>query len=642
MKRRTKTARAIPRVAPRVGPRQTGRTLAGAKAGPVTFRPDAETRLRRRLVLVALGRAPADLIVRGARVLSVFSLTWAEDQDIVIAGGRIAWVGPRGAWPGPAGAPVHEATGLSAVPGFGETHKHIESTHLSPEYEAALVIPLGNTWTVECSHEFANVSSARNVEFWLEARRRGSPLKIFPVLASACPPTAVETSGGRYDYAAVRADHAAAPEVAGLDEVMDWPAVWDPTHPGHERIWGVMQATREARGVIEGHGTALRDLPTINAFAAAGLSSDHEGRMAEEIFEKHQRGIFIQLKKEFVEVGVKELVRRGLRDWSNVGLCTDDRDAEETLRLGAMDTHIRHAIAAGAPVEAAFAMASYYPARHHHLDPLVGSIAPGRWADLVLLEGDPAQVRIREVFADGRLAARAGTYLLPVPKIRWPAWATRTVRLKRRVTAADFAIRAPRGRTTVQAAVQRDMYREPGIASVELPVQDGWVQSDPARDIIKVATVERHRRTGGIGKMFWTGMGPKSPHSALAVSVSHDAHHLTVVGTSDAAMALAINTLARQQGGWVLVNRGRVTATVRFEIAGLMTARAAAELAADLRTLHEAARELDWIGAPGIPRRLAFALITCTPNTWRLVLPYRGNPTGLYNLVTRESHPIVW
>jgi adenine deaminase len=592
-------------------------------------------------VQVALGRKPADLIVRGAKVLSVFSLLWADDQDIVIAGGRVAWVGPRGKWPGPPGGRIHSAKGLSAVPGFGESHKHIESTHLSPEYEAALVVPLGNTWTVECSHEFANVSGEHNVEFWLEARRRGSPLKIFPVLASACPPTAVETTGGHYDEPTVARLHR-HPEVAGLDEVMDWPAVSDPSHPGYGRLWSIMQATRQARGVIEGHGTSLRDMDTINAFSAAGLSSDHEGRLAEEIASKLEHGIFIQLKKEFIDVGVRELVRLGVRDWSNVAVCTDDRDAAETLRMGTMDGHVRAAIAAGAPMEAAFAMASYYPARHHHLEASVGSIAPGRWADIVLLEGDPASVRIREVFADGRLAARDGRYLLKVPRIRWPRWATRTVRMKRPVRAGDFEIPAPRRSGTAHAAIQRDMYRDGAIESAELPVIDCLVHPDPARDIIKVATVERHRGTGGVGKMFWTGMGPKSPDSAVAVSVSHDAHHITVVGTSDSAMALAVNTLSRTQGGWVLVNRGRVTAKVRLEIGGLMTARPAAALARELDAMDHAALDLEWIGSQGIPRRLIFALITCTPNTWRLVLPYPGNPAGFYNLVTRKTHPIVW
>ena len=343
-----------------------------------------------------------------------------------------------------------------------------------------------------------------------------------------------------------------------------------------------------------------------------------------------------------MEVGIRELARRGVRDWSNIALCTDDRDAAASLNEGTMNTHIRSAIRAGAPVEAAFAMASYYPARHHHLEAEVGSIAPGRFADVVLLGGDPSEVSIREVFASGRLAARRGKYLLEIPEIPWPKWATRTVRLKRSVTARDFEIKAPRRSGFARAAIQRDMYRDPGVVSADLPIVDGRVQCAPERDIIKVATVERHRATGLVGKMFWTGMGPKSPDSALALSVAHDSHHITVVGTSDSAMALAVNTVASLQGGWALVHEGRVTATVRLEIAGLMTARPATAFAREMNALEKAAMGLDWIGTQGIPRRLAFALITCTPNTWRLVLPYKGNPSGLYNLVTRQTHQVVW
>jgi adenine deaminase len=643
----------------------TGVELKGkpAAARRPSHRFSAEVRTRQQLVAVALGRKPAELIIRNATVLNAATLCWEEGQEIVIAAGRIAYVGPSRTWPGQA-AETRDLRGWRVVAGFGESHKHIESSHLSPEYEAALVLPLGNTWTVECSHEFSNVQGDRNVEFWLKAREHGSPLKIFPVIGSATPPTAVERTGGWYGYREIAAQMAESPWVLGLDEVMDWPAVSNPGHPGHQRIWENIQATLDARGVVEGHGTALRDRPTINAFAAAGLSSDHEGRMPDEILEKLRRGLFVQLKKEFIPVGVKRLVEAGIRDWSNLALCTDDRDAEHALREGTMDTMIRLAIGAGAPIEAAYAMATIYPARHHHIDQWVGSVAPGRFADLVVLTGDPAAVEIAEVYADGvRVAAAPGRvsrkalppreaifhrttaarYLAKVPKIAWPAWATQTVRLKRPVRASDFVIPAPPGkRGYATAAIQRDMYRAAGIETAELPIVGGAVQRDLTRDIIKVATVERHRRTGGIGKMFWTGMGPLSPDSALAVSVSHDAHHLTVVGSSDEAMALAINTLARQQGGWVLVAGGRVRATVRFEIAGLMSARPPAAVAADLLALEEAAREITWIGEPGIPRRLAFALITCTPNTWRLVLPYPGNPQGLHNLVTGKSHPTVW
>src|SRR5882724_11175687 len=225
-----------------------------AFSAPAAFPFSEETKIRQDLILVALAKSPADLIIRGANVLNVFSLSWESNQDIVIKGKRIAWVGPAGEWKGTCDH-IEDAKGLWAVPGFGESHKHIESTHLSPEYEAALVVPLGNTWTIEASHEFSNVNGDHNVDFWLEARKHGSPLKIFPSIGSATPPTAYESGGGYYGYKQVRDFIDQNRMVVGLDEVMDWPAVWNPKHPGYQRIWENIQATFDGRGVVEGHGS---------------------------------------------------------------------------------------------------------------------------------------------------------------------------------------------------------------------------------------------------------------------------------------------------------------------------------------------------------------------------------------------------
>src|SRR5260370_20581065 len=251
-----------------------------------------ETKIRQSLVQVALEKEPADVVMRGATVLNVFTLMWEQNQDIVVRGKRIAWVGPSGQWKGKC-SNIFDAKGLWAVPGFGESHKHIESTLLSPEWEAALVIPLGNTWTTEGSHEFSNVSGVPNVEFWQTPEAHGSPLKIFTALGSATPPSAFEVGGGNYAYQEIAQNIKNSLEVQGLDEVMDWPAVSEPTHPGYQRIWEDIQATRDTRGVIDGHGAGLWDLDRINAFAATGLTSDHETRKAEEAWEKLRHGLFL-------------------------------------------------------------------------------------------------------------------------------------------------------------------------------------------------------------------------------------------------------------------------------------------------------------------------------------------------------------
>jgi adenine deaminase len=613
---------------------------APATGAPMTL--SDETRLRQLLVQVALAREPADTILRGPTVLNVVTGAWEKAQDIVIKSGRIAWVGRTGTWPGTAGE-VIDAAKEWAVPGFGESHKHIESTYLTPEYEAALVIPRGNTWTVEDSHELSNVVGNHNVAFWLEAESKGSPLKIFPSVGSATPPTIYEHGGGYYGYQEMKDFLLTDLRVISLGEVMDWPAVIDARAGSGQRIWEMMQATRDHRGVIEGHGAGLTDANSINAFAAAGLSSDHEARLPEEGFEKLRRGVFLEVRVDTARDLFPYLVKQVLADWSNLSVTTDDRDVYATLQLGSMDYNIRTAIQSGVPTITAYQMGSYNTARHFHIDHLVGSITPGRHADVVLLS-DPDKVRITRVFANGRLAGKDGEYLLPIPKIDYPEWVRQTVKVGRKVAAEDFVIKAPAGATgTANVALVEPFWFQPDFITDTLPVQaDGTLQPDTARGIVKVAVVDRYSGKGEIAKMFWRNTGPRTPGTALASSQSHDLHNLWVVGNDDAAMALAINTLSELQGGWVLVSGGKVQATVRLEVGGLMTPRPVKEVAAELEALHDAADKLDWVSGPGLPDRLRFAFLTASPWKWQLVAPYEGNPVGFVNVATGETHAVVW
>ncbi len=606
-----------------------------------------EVKIRQDLLLVALGKRPADRILRVGRLLDVHSRTWLEDQEIVIRGRRIAWVGPAGDYAGEAAERLHEPN-LSAVPGFGEVHKHIESSHLTPEWEAALVLPRGNTWTCEASHEFSNVDGANNLEFWLTARQAGSRLKIFPQPGSAVPPTAYEWGGGHFGRDEQQA-FMRHPMVTGLDEVMDWPALWNPENPSHQRLWGMIEATFAARGVVEGHAAGLRSLPEINAFAAAGLASDHEMATADEAWEKLRRGLFIEIRIHTMPEIIGGLLARGLADWSQVAFATDDRSAPLTLEIGATDHNVRTAIAAGLAPEIAIQCVTINPARHMRLTPHVGSISPGRYADMVLLEDVPS-LSIARVWADGEQVSEGNRFTGTVPRIRWPDWATRTVNIRRDLTAADFAIKAAPGRDVMNAAVLRPFHWHPEFLTVELPVEAGEVQRLPAQNITKFAIVDRFSGEGKVSRMFWRGTGPRDPDTALACSVAHDKHNIWTCGSSDAAMALAVNRLREQQGGWVLVHRGEVTASVRFEVGGLMSQRPAEALAADMAALREAAANVDWMYEPswhprwhpGFPERLMFATLTCAPWQWVLVAPSPLAPEGLVNVVTGETHPVVW
>ena len=609
---------------------------------------EGETRIRQHLVLVALGKRPADVALRVGRLFDVHTRTWRADQEIIIAGRRIAFVGPAGSYAGEVARRVHEPT-FAAVPGFGEVHKHIESSHLTPEWEAALVMPRGNTWTCEASHEFSNVNGPHNLEFWLEARRRGSPLKIFPLPGSAVPPTAYEWGGGWYGYEEQRDFMAHSPMVPGLDEVMDWPAVWNPQSPSYNRLWGMIRATFERRGVVEGHGAGLRDLPSINGFAAAGLASDHEAWTPEEVWEKLSHGIFMELRPHSMDQIIPFLLEKGLADWSQIAFTTDDRSASDTVKLGASDYNARLAISLGLAPEIAIQCVTLNPARHMRLTQWVGSIAPGRYADVVLLS-DVARLEIAKVWADGAPVSEGAVFTGRVPQIEWPTWATRSVNIGRAIEAGDFALAAGAGRTTMQAAVLRPFHWTDGFITMELPVVDGQVHRDPARNITKFAIVDRFSGEARISRMFWLGCGPRTQDTALGCSVMHDKHNIWVCGSSDAAMALVVNTLNEMQGGWVLVRDGQVVARVHYEVGGLMTCRPHEVLDVEMRELYAQAEQVEWMYEPtfhprwfpGFPERLIFATLTCAPWQWVLVAPCDQAPEGLVNVQTGETHPIVW
>ncbi len=541
-----------------------------------------------------------------------------------------------------------EYPNLSAVPGFGEVHKHIESTYLTPEFEAALVIPHGNTWICEASHEFANVNGEKNSEFWRMAREQGSPLKIFLQPGSAVPPTAYESGGGYYGYEEQNRFLRDDLMTVALDEVMDWPSVWNPDNPSYDRIWGMIRATIERRGVIEGHGSGLRERHEISAFAASGLSSDHEVWEVQEVLDKLSCGLFVEMRYFCFDQVMPQLIQK-LHDWSNIAFTTDDRSASDTLRIGATDHNARAAIAHGLAPEIAIQCVTLNPARHMRIDAWVGSLTPGRYADIVLLEDVPS-LRIGQVYADGQLASNVGQYVGPLPKIHWPSWATDTMHIDRELFPKDFSIPALPGRDTMRAAVLRPFHWNAEFLEMELNVVDGHVQRDTGRNLTKFAIVDRFHQDAKVAAMFWLGCGPKTSGTAVACSVGHDQHNIWTVGSCDEAMAMAVNRLKDIGGGWTLVRDRRVVGEVRFEVGGLMTARPAEELDAEMHRFYAVANEIEWmyepsaesLWQPGFPEFLKFATLTCSPWRWVLVAPCERAPQGFVNVQTGETHPIVW
>ncbi len=608
--------------------------------------PADEVTIRQHLLLVSLGKRPADTAIEVGRLLAVHSRKWLENQEIIVSGRRIAYVGPIGSYRGTVKTRLKHPE-LSAVPGFGEVHKHIESTHLTPEFEAELVLPRGNTWTCEASHEFANVNGPKNTEFWQKARRAGSPLKVFIQPGSAVPPSAWEETGGYFGYDEQKQFLKDDLSVTSLDEVMDWPSVWDPENPGYPRMWGMIRATMEMRGVVEGHGSGLTDLHDISAFVAAGLSSDHEVWALDEAWDRLKLGLFVELRPFSYDVIMPGLIERGLEDWSNIAFTTDDRSASETLELGASDHNVRHAIHYGLAPEIAIQCATINPARHMRIDQWVGSITPGRYADIVLLD-DVQSLSIKHVYADGQLVSERKKYTAPRTNIAWPDWATKSVNIGRQMSAADFAIPAEPGRTTMQAAVLRPFHWNEDFLVEEMPVANGLVQRKP--DTTKWSVIDRYSGTGVLAKMFWTGCGPVDADTALTCSVAHDSHNVWCIGSSDEAMAKAVNRLQEIDGGWVLVHKGEIVAEARLEVGGLMTARTAEDFDREMQAFYAAAGKVEWmykptalnLWKPGFPEFLKFATLSCSPWRWVLVAPSKLAPEGFVNVQTGETHKVVW
>ena len=395
--------------------------------------------------------------------------------------------------------------------------------------------------------------------------------------------------------------------------------------------------------MVEGHGSGLFDLPNICAFAAAGLSSDHEIALGEEAWNKLERGLFLEFRPHSAPA-LKYLVEQGLKDWSNVSVTTDDRNAETTLRQGAMDYNIRVAIEAGVPMEAAYALGSYNVARHFRIDHWVGSLSPGRYADVVLLS-DPAKVAVEAVYADGIKVSEKGRMLVPVPKIDWPDWATKTVNLGGVIQAEHFAVEAPAGRETVEAAILKPFHFEPDFLRATLPVRGGMVQRDDAQGITKVALLDRYSGKIRVSKMFWKDVGTKTPDSAMCCSIVHDNHNAWVTGSSDEAMALAMNTMAAMDGGYVLVREGKVVSTLRLEIGGLMTARTAEAFAENLLEMRAEMGQMEWLESgrhwvqdillvDHMTELLIYGFLTCPPWFWTLIPPTDAVPQGLVNIRT--------
>jgi adenine deaminase len=523
----------------------------------------------RRLLAAARGDESSDLLLENARLVNVFSAEIYE-TNIALSGSRIAGLGP-----GYRAKRSLDLEGRFVAPGLIDAHVHIESSMVPPRAFARMVLPRGVTTVVADPHEIANVRGLEGIRFMLESARE-SPLSFFFTAPSCVPASHLETSGARLE-ASDLASLLREPEIIGLAEVMNFPGVIK----GDDEVLAKIEAF-DGR-VIDGHCPRLTGL-SLNAYAAAGIGSDHESTAITEAREKLRLGMTVFLREGTAARNLRNLVPLITKDNERrLCLCTDDRHCQDLLDEGSIDYLIRVAIAEGIDPMTAFRMASLNASEYFRLHDR-GAVAPGRRADLVVFS-DLESPSFEMVFKDGALVARDGKLLDEGESDLETGWASG---LNVRWSDLDFAVAARGRRLRVIGCTPGELVTE--SLTMEAAIENGNAVADTGRDLLKMAVIERHHATGNVGTGFVKGLGLS--RGAIAGTVAHDHHNLVVIGCDDESMRTAVEAVAEAGGGQAAAEKDRVLARVALPIAGLMSSRPASAVGDDVRSLKRAAKSL--------------------------------------------------
>ncbi|MCP4208094.1 MAG: adenine deaminase [Shimia sp.] len=539
-----------------------------------------------RLVAVAAGREPADLIIRKGQWVNVHTREVLADHDIAVAEGRIAYVGPDARHCEGPQTEIIEANGRFMIPGLCDGHMHIESGMLTPAEFARAVIGHGTTTMFTDPHEIANVLGLEGVRM-MHDEALMQPINIFTQMPS-CAPSApgLETTGFEIGPDDV-SEAMGWPGIIGLGEMMNFPGVIN----GSQQMLAEIAATQNAGKTVGGHYASPDLGKDFHAYAAGGPADDHEGTSEADAIARVRQGMRMMMRLGSawydVETQITAITEKGL-DSRNFILCTDDCHSGTLVHDGHMNRVVRHAIDCGCDPLVALQMATINTATHFGLERDVGSIAPGRRAD-VILTSDLKTLPIEQVIARGKTVAQDGEVLVDCPHYDWPNRARQTVNLGRERTADDFEVKAPVGATQVTANVIGVIENQAPTKALtaDLLVNDGVVQGDIETDVAQIALVERHRATGDVVNGFVSGFGYKG-RMAMASTVAHDSHHMIVVGTDREMMAMAANRLGEVGGGVTVIKDDEELALVELPIAGLMSDAPAIEVAAKAQKMVEA------------------------------------------------------
>jgi len=537
-----------------------------------------------RLIAVAAGREQADRVFRNCKLVNVQTREVLYGWQVAIAEGRFAYVGADASHCIGEDTEIFDVNGRYLIPGLCDGHMHIESGMLTPAEFAAAVIPHGTTTMFTDPHEIANVLGLEGVRM-MHDEALMQQVNIFTQMPS-CAPSApgLETTGFEISAEDV-AEAMGWPGIIGLGEMMNFPGVIN----GDTQMLAEMAETMNAGKTVGGHYASPDRGPAFSAYVAGGAADDHEGTTEEDALARVRNGMrsMMRLGSAWydVETQITAITERGI-DPRNFILCTDDCMAETLVNDGHMNRVVRHAIDCGCDPLIALQMATINTATHFGLERELGSIAPGRRADMIITS-DLKTLPIEHVIARGKTVAKDGKITVDCPHYDWPDSARQTVHLGKPLEEKDFDILAPKGKNTVMTRVIGVVENQAPTKALnfELPVVEGCVKA--SGDVCQIALVERHRATGHVSNGFVSGFG-YTGNMAIASTVAHDSHHMIVVGTSHADMALAANRLGEVGGGVTVFKDRQELALVELPIGGLMSDQPAAEVAARAAKMIEA------------------------------------------------------
>ena len=539
----------------------------------------------RGLVDVAMGREKADLVIRNGQWICVQSGEILPGTDIAVLKDRIAYVGEDASHTIGENTKIIDADGKYLVPGLLDAHMHVESGMVTITEFVRAVAPRGTTGMFIDPHEIANVFGLKGVQLMADEAKT-QPIHVW-VQVPSCVPSApgLETSGASIDPGDV-AEAMGWERIIGLGEMMNFPGVYSSDFNMHDE----MAATRAAGGVIGGHYAAPDLGIPFHGYAAGGPEDDHEGTTKEDAVARVRQGMKPMLRYGSawldVEAQVKAITEEGL-DSRHFILCTDDSHSETLVNDGHMDRVVRHTIGLGVDPLTVLQMATINTAEHFGVARDMGQIAPGRYADILLVP-DLMDFNPEKVIAKGQILAEKGKWIQDLPQTTYPDWVTKSINMKRPLTPDDF-------RLVVEGDFKSDsvIAHVIGVIEGQAPTQhlkvpvtiaNSEIQIAGKKDLAKIALVERHQATGGVVVGLVSGFGLEG-RCAIGTTVAHDSHHMIVVGTDEELMAQAANQLAEMNGGQVVIKDGEIIGQVSLPIAGLMSNKRADLVAEEAATV---------------------------------------------------------